>query len=314
MKANKLFAAALAALALVGFNACKPSNPAEELKLSTDALSLKVGESQDLVANVTVAKWTSSNEAVATVIPANDGKTAKVTGVAEGNAIISATTAAGVTKTCVVAVKNEGQQGGGSEVKGSQIWPILLDGVTAEANASKIVADFRPDEAEKFLYIWDQTYAANDNPTGKNFAGNTEGFMALTVGTLGWAGGGFFLAEGSSFAAAAEELRKAIVADPDNYFFHLAIKSTDQGSHCFYIMNNEATKFGIGASAVYDAPASSLRNFTRDGAWAEFDIPMSAFASALSSELAGGINLFVILSEGTAGVQLNLDAVYFYKK
>lgn len=308
MKANKFFAAALAALAFVGFTACQQQQPTA-FELSDNALQMKVGETHQLTAtnNVKIESWTSSNEQVATV---NEGL---ITALAEGNAIISAT-AAGITKTCVVAVKNEGSSSGGAQVKGSQIWPLVMDAITAEANESKIVSDFRPDDVEKFFYIWDATYAANDNPTGKNFAGNTEGFMALTVGAMGWSGGGFFLADSTTFAEAAEELRQAIVANPDDYFLHLAIKSTDQGSHTFYMLNNEATKFGIGANAVYDAPANTLKNFTRDGSWAEFDIPMSTFAAALSTPLSGGINAFVVLSEGVNGVQLNMDAVYFYKK
>lgn len=317
MKANKIFAAAMAALTLVGFSACQknngtdPQNP-EDLTLNETALSLTVGESHDLVASVTVETWTSSNEQVATVIPANDGKTAKVNALAEGNAIISAT-AKGVTKTCVVAVKKAGGQGGESTVKGSQIWPIAMDGVSSEANASKIVADFRPDDVANFLYVWDQTYVANDNPTGKNFAGNNEGYTALTVSTIGWAGCGYCLTASGEAWQAAAALKEAIVADPDNYFLHMAIKSTDNGSHCFYFMGSEATKFVLGGTSVYDGPIYA--NFTRDGSWAEFDIPMSSYAAALAStNVEAGVNVFVALSEGTAGVQLNMDAIYFYKK
>ena len=51
-------------------------------------------------------------------------------------------------------------------VKGTKIWPIVLDGTSADANASKIVADFRPDDVGRFLYIWENTYTANANPSG----------------------------------------------------------------------------------------------------------------------------------------------------
>ena len=312
MKANKIFAAALAALALVGFSACQPKNPAEELKLSTDALSLKVGESQDITANVTVATWTSSNENVATVTPANDGKTAKVTGVKEGNAIISAT-ANGVTKTCVVAVKNAGGgEGGAGSLKGSQVWPIILDGTTLEANESKVVASFQPNDVDQFLYVWENTYAGG-NATGLNFHGNSDGYMALVVGDAGWSGAGFCLTDKGNGWQAAEALRAAIVASPDDYFLHMAIKSTDNYSHCFYIMGSEATKFVLGSTGVYDGKV--MENFARDGAWHEFDIPMSRYASALAATTCpAGVNVFVLLSEGVKGNQINLDAVYFYKK
>ena len=308
MKTNKFFATALAVLALAGFTACEPKNPTEPLELTESSVTLKVGETHQLTANVAVESWTSSNEAVATVA---DGL---VTAVSAGNAIISAT-AAGVTKTCVVLVEADQTQGGGATLKGSQFWPIAIDGTTADANASKLVGDFRPDDVGKFLYVWDATYVANDNPTGLNFHGNTDGFTALTVSTLGWAGCGYCLTETDASKAweAAEALRAAIVASPDDYYLHMALKSTDKASHCFYIFGSEATKFVIGSTAVYDGPL--YEDFTRNGEWAEFDIPMSRFATALATTTcAAGVNVFVALTEGTAGAQLNLDAVYFYKK
>ena len=228
MKTNKFFATALAVLALVGFTACEQKNPAEPLELTESSITIKVGETHQLEANVKVESWTSSNEDVATVA---DGL---VTAKSAGNAIISAT-AAGVTKTCVVLVEADQTQGGAAALKGSQFWPIAIDGATADANASKLVADFRPDDIGKFLYVWDATYVANDNPTGLNFHGNTEGFTALTVSTLGWAGCGYCLTEsdGGKTWEAAEALRAAIVANPDDYYLHIALKSTDKASHCF---------------------------------------------------------------------------------
>ena len=308
MKTNKFFATALAVLALAGFTACDQPTPTEPLELTETSVTMKVGETHQLTANVAVESWTSSNEAVATVA---DGL---VTAVSAGNAIISAT-AAGVTKTCVVLVEADQTQGGGATLKGSQFWPIAIDGTTADANASKIVGDFRPDDVGKFLYVWDATYVANENPTGLNFHGNTDGFTALTVSTLGWAGCGYCLTETDASKAweAAEALRAAIVASPDDYYLHMALKSTDKASHCFYIFGSEATKFVIGSTAVYDGPL--YEDFTRNGEWAEFDIPMSRFATALATTTcAAGVNVFVALTEGTAGAQLNLDAVYFYKK
>ena len=308
MKTNKFFATALAVLALAGFTACDQPTPTEPLELTETSVTMKVGETHQLTANVAVESWTSSNEAVATVA---DGL---VTAVSAGNAIISAT-AAGVTKTCVVLVEADQTQGGGATLKGSQFWPIAIDGTTADANASKLVGDFRPDDVGKFLYVWDATYVANENPTGLNFHGNTDGFTALTVSTLGWAGCGYCLTETDASKAweAAEALRAAIVASPDDYYLHMALKSTDKASHCFYIFGSEATKFVIGSTAVYDGPL--YEDFTRNGEWAEFDIPMSRFATALATTTcAAGVNVFVALTEGTAGAQLNMDAVYFYKK
>ena len=121
MKTNKFFATALAVLALAGFTACDQPTPTEPLELTESSVTLKVGETHQLTANVAVESWTSSNVAVATVA---DGL---VTAVSAGNAIISAT-AAGVTKTCVVLVEADQTQGGTGKVKGTKVWPIILDG------------------------------------------------------------------------------------------------------------------------------------------------------------------------------------------
>ena len=314
MKANKFFAVALAALTLVGFNACKdkdPEKPTEDtLALNPASLQLEEGETATIVATVE-ATWASNAEAVATV--AGDGKNAVVTAVAEGNAIITATTAGGQTKTCVVLVKKADDPQSGAEVKGTQIWPIILDGTTADANASKIVADFRPNDQEKNLWVWDASYTGG-TATGLNFHGNSDGYLSLVTATPNYGGAGFNLADGSEFLAAATALRKEIVADPDNYFFHLAIKSTDAQNVSYYVMGCDATYFTIGSAAT-EWSSNVIGDYDRDGTWHEFDIPMSAYATALASVVDGKEgNIFCMLAAGPQGSVLNLDAVYFYKK
>ena len=309
MKTNKFFATALAVLVLAGFTACDQPTPTEPLELTETSVTMKVGETHQLTANVAVESWTSSNEAVATVA---DGL---VTAVSAGNAIISAT-AAGVTKTCVVLVEASGSTGNNgttAQVKGTKIWPIVLDAVTAEANASKIVGDLRIDDTNNFLYIWaaGETYVAGEG-TGLNFHGNTEGYVALTVAApQGWSGLGFCLGEAS--AAAAEQLRQAIVANPDKYFLHIAMKATTPGNHQFYTFNDAVTSFAVGTATI--EAGAVIGDFTRDGSWAEFDVPMANFAAALANiPFPTGGNIFCALSGAAVGSQLNLDAVYFYEK
>lgn len=317
MKTNKFFAAALAALTLVGFSACKSKEDDKTLELTESSVSMKVGETHQLVANITVEEWNSSDPTKATV--ANG----LVTAIAEGNAIISAT-AKGVTKTCIVSITAAGSNPGGdnpggdnpgttASVKGSEVWPIIMDAVTYEANASKIKADFRVDDTNNFLYIWasGETYVAGDG-AGKNFFGNNEGYVSLTVAApAGWSGCGFCL--GATSAAAAEELRKAIVASPDDYYFHFAMKATTPGNHQFYTFNDATTSFAVGTATI--EAGAVIGDFTRDGSWAEFDVPMSQFATALASlTFPANGNIFCALSGAQVGSQLNLDAVYFYKK
>ena len=310
MKANKFFAIALAALTMVGFNSCKDKEKeVEALTLTPTSLTLKVGETGTITANITVETWASNNEAVATV------DKGVVTAVAEGNAIISAT-ANGTTKTCVVLVEKAGQQGGDEKtIEAKRIWPVILDGVTAEKYASLIAGDFRPNDVDNNLYIWaaGETYSAGEG-TGKNFFGNTEGYMALTVAApQGWSGGGFNVANAESVAA-AKTLQAAIAAEPDKYFLHLAIKATNAGNHQFYVFNNaEGRSFNIGTAAI--EKGAVIGDFPRDGEWYEFDVPMAQFATAIAGETIGNdLNILCFLSGNTVGAQLNLDAVYFYEK
>ena len=79
-------------------------------------------------------------------------------------------------------------------VNGDYIWPILLDNITFEANASKIVADFRPNDINHFFYIWStgETYIDNSPGTGLNFYGNAEGYLSLIIAAPDSGSGGGF--------------------------------------------------------------------------------------------------------------------------
>ena len=314
MKTNKFFATALAVIALVGFTACEQKNPVETLELTETSITLKVGDTHQLTANVAVESWTSSNTAVAAV------SNGLVVAVAEGTAIVSAT-AAGVTKTCVVLVTADATQGNGNgngnttaaQVKGTKIWPVILDAVTADANSAKIAGDLRVDDTNNFLYVWPDgtSYVAGEG-TGLNFHGNNEGYVALTVASIGWSGLGFCLTTDAS-AAVAESLRQAIVANPDKYYLHIAMKATTTGNHQFYTFNDAVTSFAIGTATI--EAGAVVGDFPRDGSWYEFDVPMSTFANALAGlTFPTGGNIFCALSGPQTGSQLNLDALYFYEK
>ena len=319
MKTNKFFSAVFAALALVGFTACEPQPTPDEVVsvvLDQTTLTLEVGATATLKATVDPAgatvEWASQDPTVASVA---DGV---VTGLAAGNTIIVAS-AGGKMASCIVKVNAAGNTDPGNngntpaaQVKGTKIWPIVLDAVTAEANASKIVGDLRVDDVNNHLYVWPDgtSYVAGEG-TGLNFHGNNEGYVALTVANIGWSGLGFCLGDAS--AAAAEQLRQAIVANPDKYFLHIAMKATTPGNHQFYTFNDAVTSFAVGTATI--EAGAVIGDFTRDGSWAEFDVPMANFAAAMANlTFATGNNIFCALSGNATGSQLNLDAVYFYEK
>ena len=163
------------------------------------------------------------------------------------------------------------------------------------------------------MYVWPDgtSYVAGEG-TGLNFHGNNEGYVALTVASIGWSGLGFCLTTDAS-AAVAESLRQAIVANPDKYYLHIAMKATTTGNHQFYTFNDAATSFAIGTATI--EAGAVVGDFPRDGSWYEFDVPMSTFANALAGlTFPTGGNIFCALSGAQTGSQLNLDALYFYEK
>ena len=195
----------------------------------------------------------------------------------------------------------------------AELWPLIMDNQTYSNLEQYIVSDLRPDEVENHFEIFPHddgmpTYTA-DYTSGLNSCGNIEGYLALSVESFGWAGCGLRMKKQTSISA-LQSLKEAIVTNPDNYYLHLSIKSTDSYSHCFYIMGNEATKFVLGNKSVYDGPVYS--DFARDGKWHEFYIPLAQYASALdTTDFSAGGYAFIAFTEGVSGAKLHLDAVFF---
>ena len=195
----------------------------------------------------------------------------------------------------------------------AELWPLIMDNQTYSNLEQYIVSDLRPDEVENHFEIFQHndgkgTYTA-DYTSGLNSCGNNDGYFALSVESFGWAGCGFRMEKQTSISA-LQSLKEAIVTNPDNYYLHLSIKSTDSYSHCFYIMGNEATKFVLGNKSVYDGPVYS--DFARDGKWHEFYIPLAQYASALdTTDFSAGGYAFIAFTEGVSGAKLHLDAVFF---
>ena len=192
-----------------------------------------------------------------------------------------------------------------SSIGETRIWPLLLDDELRDMYSSQIVYDLSQDDTESFLFIWgDATYTSG---TASVQDGNS---ISLIVADQGWAGGGF-CQTGQVGNEAVRSLRNRIVSNPEQYYLHLSIKSSDSYSHCFYVFNTEDTKFVLGNHSVYDGPV--LQDFPRDGEWHDIIVPMSPYASALASvDLTNYVNVLAFLSEGVQGAELSLRNVYFY--
>ena len=303
------------------------------------SLSLVKGNSETLTATVVPADkatelvWSSDNEAVATV------KDGVVTAVAKGSANIKA--AVGDVEA-VCAVKVTDPTGGDEKInhvslEGSDYFVIQLGEKEVAQIESKMIASFAQNTSDqtgsKNLYVWDKTYAAGATQ-GKNFYGVTgEGWVSMTVTSVGWSGMGYSCGWGSTNptpsgkeaeqTAAMNDLNKlaAIMDAPDDYYFHIAMKSTDNASHMLNLNGANNTKGGvcIGSAAFNDNGATypAYTDFTRNGDWGEIEIPMSYFTKqglVYSANNTAGINVLSILSGGVSGTQLQFDACFIYKK
>jgi len=278
--------------------------------LNKTSLRLKVDSTQTLTATLLptqtaeIAKnisWISTNPSVATV-----DQNGKVTGLSNGstNVVVSIGT---VTSVCSVTVYITVP----TSLMGSNYYLISLDnGAVDMLGSSNIAGDFRADGVNNNFYVWN---GLNEGTySGTNFFGNTDKWLNFVVtGVSGWSGAAINVKPGTEL-----NKLKAITDDVSGkYYLHFAIKSSTSNSYAF--------KLGYGASAitfVYGTAAmestNPYGNFTRNGQWQEIEIPMSYFKSKGLVYTTGmaTTDLFVMLAGGTAGVKLEVDAVFIYKK
>jgi len=311
MKIKKFLFLSLS-MALVMFSSCKTDEVTMTgITLDETTWSLGVGDTTLLVATIQPAgvtetiTWASADPTIATVTGG------RVLGVKMGSTNITAT-AGSFTATCMITVTERTDFS--PSLTGSEYYPIILDAITAEKLAGKIVADFRVEDATRFLYVWDDTYTAG-TATGPNFYKEVEGWVSLTVASVGWSGAGISVDIPSNTDALAS--LKAITDNPEGYYLHIGIKSRDNASHAIILGGQTDIKFTIGASGFVDQGVTfpALADFTRDGEWHEIEIPMTTLKTmGLTYSNYAANNLFAFLSGGVAGTTLDLDAVFIYKK
>ncbi len=300
----------LAAAVLVMFNACDKTIEPTGITLNEASLALETGEEETLVATLLptgatgTVTWVSSNAEVATV------ENGKVTAVSPGTADVVAAIGSFQAK-CVVTVTKP-RPNFAATLTGTEYYPIVLDGVTAGKLGTKIIADFRPDEAKKNLWLWDGTFTAG-TPAGPNCFGEVEPWTSLIVGSVGWSGAGFNCLDGTLL-----DKLVPVTANPDKYYLHIGIKSKSNTVYVFGLDGQSGVKFAVGATAFNDNGTliQPLADFDRDGEWQQIEIPMTTLKTngLLYSVGATDKNVLWFLAGGIAGTTIDLDAVFIYKK
>ncbi len=283
-------------------NATSISLDIEEVTLAINGYTTLVATLEPTDATGTIT-WSSSDSSVAAV---SDGT---VVGVSEGSATIAATCGS-LTATCAVTVVSASDH---ESLKGSNYYLVAMDYITYDSVADNVVADLRTDDINSFLYVW-SGYTAGTT-SGVNAYGQTESWTSLEVlATDGWSGLGVCVGENGDYTPLAN--LSDITDNPGDYFLHIAMKSSSPVSHLIKLEDVGAGSCVIGNNGAIDSREPDY-DFTTDGEWQHFDIPMTHFTDqgfAFSPSYSASLNVFIVLSGGTDGVKLDYDAVFFYKK
>ena len=174
------------------------------------------------------------------------------------------------------------------------------------ADAGKLKANYNVDNTNYNFNLWEGTMTAS-TPSGVNSFGFDEDYSCVKVtGTGGWSGAGY---------APAASTDMSMV--DDTYCLHFSMKSTQDAP--FAIVVGEKAHFTIGSAPFADGNNlyATIGNIYRDGEWYSFDIPMSEIKKyGTPAFLKNGAytgNFLSVLAGGTAGVEVNIDGVFFYK-
>lgn len=205
---------------------------------------------------------------------------------------------------------NGGNNNGGTTdsayacLNGSDYYVIVLGETYFQQIASKVKVDFRPNDVDRFLYVWNETYTGG-TCSGPNVFGDVEDWTCLITGNVGWTGMGYCVP-----ANLFEEL-VPVSLNPSEYVLHIAMKSQDDAVHEFVMYNFTSG----GEIKVKVGDENSPYGFKRDGEWYEIEIPLTEWTNQglLWTVPSKPENVLGILSGAVAGKHINLDACFIYK-
>lgn len=194
-------------------------------------------------------------------------------------------------------------------LEGSGYHLIALDETSATKISSKIAKDYRVDDVNSHLYIWENTYEAGIS-NGPNAFGEVEEWVSLVVTSGGWSGGGFSVSVPEGDATVQADFSGV----SDDYVLHFAIKSRGSATHQIIVagVNETTAKITLGTTPFEDI--EPYANFPRDGEWHHIEIPVSYLKDqglVINAPFNG--NTFAFLSGGVAGTTIELDGIFYYK-
>lgn len=286
---------------VTGITVAKTSTSIQVGKTETLGVSL---QPLGVTGNVT---WSSSDATVASV---------NNSGVVTANKVGTATIAAAIgaySATCTVTVTAEPVVATDNSLTGSDYFVIQMDDVSLTSLGAKVIKDLRPNETDKFLYVWEGTFTAG-TPAGANFYGQSAGWPSLVVASVGWSGAGWNVA-----AASGSVDMTRMATNPGDYYLHIGYKTSQSGRPlAFTVSDADATaKFAIGGDFADNGTSiKSLAAINADGKWHGVDIPVTKLneLGVFFNKAWTDKNIIAVLAGGTAGTTVDLDAIFFYKK
>jgi len=189
-------------------------------------------------------------------------------------------------------------------LQGSNYYLLSLDSVSGSAIKNKIVSDLQPNGTTRLLALWADSYIPAQS-LGKNFYGENLPWKSYTVGTQGWSACAYYMTE-------PFDLTKI----DSSYTFHIAMMSVDNADHAIKFIGSDGVAAGIGIGKASVEGILPYTDFERDGKWHEIEIPVKDLIGKglrYDAPVNAG-NVIIVLSGGTTGTALNMDAIFFYKK
>ena len=318
---KKLLVIALALLSLV---ACKKKDEPQgtKLALNESSITVAVAATFQLTANLTVT-WASSNDAVAGV-----SSTGLVSGIAAGNAVITATSEDGQTATCNVTVTPGGvvpptnPYAEFPQLQGSEYYIFFLQGGATEYLGDKVIYNFGPNDFQgqgsRWLYIWNHPAESGGTAVGNDPFDLAEGWTAI-LQVEGWCAGGLCVAitgdnnlsgEGAAEDLAALNAIKTHITDYDEWYLAMALKnSTPNAAYEFQLIGSNMDNVESGSGKITIAPAAT-------GEWVYKEYKLSEIVGLEYGDFNhNGSNIFTFSANPfIAGAQLDLGYVFLYKK
>ena len=191
------------------------------------------------------------------------------------------------------------------------------DVMTGLQNAGQKVNDWRVNDVDRFLYVWDNTFDGGDGSyPGVGYSDmQFDGYSSLNVGSVGWSGAGFFFSEASGTSTKHWN---------DNTRFHIATRTAAVAPPSVALILCDGDPAGSAPAKV------ALGDSFNDGGniyptigpkltdeWVGTDISFADLKKFYPSFNYVNVdnwqgNILSILGGGVTGQNISMDCMYFY--